>query len=642
MTVSPLVETLARSDGVRRVFLVGVFVAVAVACGAFVLDTSDAAPDPVPFEQTTDTGLAAEDMRELEEQNVAVPQVEVFNSQYEYVVGYRGVASAVTTMQESGHTRQFGYPIAVYVSDFTGTGVDVSGDGYLQAEADPAWVDATEAWFVVGSEARTTTDEVAVPFGERPAAAAFAEEHGGDVLDWSEVQTHPFDVDGAAVVREQVDDKHARADRWVADARQLLDRDGEVLEVGRDARTIQAALDAAPANATVRIPSGTYDETVVVERPVTIRGDNATIDGGGSGTVIEVRSDDVAVTGVTITGVGNETRAPEGATRGSSGETGSEWGQGIEQAYGHADAGLLAVETDRLYVDDVRVETPASGIALRDVGRAVVEETTVEGSDEWLDGFMGLVSIRSPVVVQNSTFVDGRDGIYTHRAHGSVVRNSRFEGNRFGVHYMYTSELLNANNVYRGQTSGGITIMTASTHNAVVGNDIRNAGSALTPSGSRSYIAGNVVANSTLGISTAASNSVYERNVVYGNEIGFRASSLRPTNRVVNNDIVANDEPVTASTGPLYLWSHQGVGNYWGGAQVRPGQGGYVPTDPIDGSQHRIGGTATLAASPAARLLDSLRDTTPGIRDATVMDTAPLSDPVRPDVLAALRGAGDG
>jgi len=135
---------------------------------------------------------------------------------------------------------------------------------------------------------------------------------------------------------------------------------------------------------------------------------------------------------------------------------------------------------------------------------------------------------------------------------------------------------------------------------------------------------------------------VYERNVVYGNDVGFRASSLRPTNRVVNNDIVANDEPVTTSTGPLYLWSHEGTGNYWGGAQVRPGQGSYVPTDPIDGNQHRTGGTATLAASPAARLLNSLRDTTPGIRDATVMDTAPLSEPVRPDVLAALRGAGDG
>ena len=662
--MTTVVKTLSQSNRVAQAVVLLVGVLVLVAAGSFVLSTDGATPGPVPFDQTTDTGIAAEDRQAFLAEGLSIPEAQVFYSQYRFVVGYTGVEHAVTALQQDGHEQQFGYPIAVYVSDFSATDVTLTDDGYLNTTTEPPWTDATDAAFVIDSEARTPTGETAVPFESESDAERFAAEYGGDVVEWATLQRHSFDIDDATVVRDRVSDQHAAADQYVADARELLSREPELV-VGEDGETVQETLDAAPTNATVRVPAGTYNETLNINRSVTLLGENATIRGDGNGSVIESTGEQVAIRGVSITGVGDSLDGSDASTPDAGDEpideaddptdgvdepidesdvpdpeeSEDDWDATVALAYGYADAGILADETTTLYVADVTIDTPASAILLRDVNQTVIENATVNGADEWLDGMMGIMSVRSPVIMQDSTVTGGRDGIYLHRAPESVVRNNTFLDNRFGTHYMYTSDSLTANNTLRGQDSGAVTIMTDSTRNAVVGNDMRDAATGITPSGSRSYIAENVVVNTRTAIATAASNSLYERNVVYGNEVGFAASSLQPTSRVTSNDIVNNDQQAATTTGPLYLWSHDGVGNYWGETTIA--QGTYTPTDPIQGNQHRVGGTTVLANSPAATLLDSFRDTTPGMREATVMDTAPRSEPVQPDLLAAIRGETD-
>jgi len=66
----------------------------------------------------------------------------------------------------------------------------------------------------------------------------------------------------------------------------------------------------------------------------------------------------------------------------------------------------------------------------------------------------------SRVTVTDSAFEGGRDGIYLHRADGSVVRNSTFTDNRYGTHLMYTGDALIADNAFRNELFGGITVMT--------------------------------------------------------------------------------------------------------------------------------------------------------------------------------------
>jgi parallel beta-helix repeat protein len=609
---------------------------IATAAGAFAVDLGSARPDAVPYAETVKLGVTAETEQAAEQEGAAIPRVEVFYSQYRYVVGYAGVAGAISALDAPGRERQFGYPLAVYASDYSGRSPDCA-DGTLTAATNPDWVSVTEARFVVGSRATLGGESVVVPFSDASDAAAFAEACGGRAVGWATLRRDPPAVPSAAGVQSDVDDRRRRADRRVAAAETLLDREVSVV-VGRDAPTVGAAVTAAPPNTTVVVPSGTYAERVTIEKPLTLRGRNATIDGGGAGTVIDVRADDVAVAGVTIRGVGDATRAENASA-------GGDWDAPIRRGYGEGDAGVAAVNVSGTYVRNVSVHTPANGVLLRRVPGAVVDDLRVEGSAEWLDGFMGVMAMHEPVVVQNSRVDGGRDGVYLHRAHGTVVRNNTFLDQRFGVHLMYTSGTLIADNVARGQIGSGVVIMTRPTANAVVGNDVRHAEGGIFVGGSRSYVARNVVVDTDRGLVSYATQTAYERNVLYRNRVGFAASTVVPSNRVVANDFVDNDRHATAGPGPLRIFTADGRGNYWEGAYDTAVDGGgsptldraYSPTDELDRRLHRTDAAVTLSAAPSVRGLRTFRGTTPGFRKASIVDLAPLRRPANPERLARAR-----
>ncbi|QSG02011.1 NosD domain-containing protein [Natranaeroarchaeum sulfidigenes] len=606
-----------------------------IAVGVFVADVDEAAPSPEPFDSVTTLGISQEDQRDAEHEDLSIPRVQVFYSQYEYVVGYYGVEQAVSTLDQPEHEQQFGYPLVVYVSNYGRTSVELTDEGYLTAETSTGWVDASDASFVVDSEARTPAGDAVVPFGTESAAAEFSSEYGGEVVDWAELRTRTFDVDSADIVRDGVDDQRAQADDRVDAVTPLLDR--EEVRTVEDGETIQEVIDDAPAGSTVNVEPGTYEETISIDKPLTLSGDDATIHGDGEGNVIEVRTDDVAIEGVHVEGVGNQTRDPDAATED---EDEDDWDANIESGYGHGDAGVHVVDASGVYIADVSIETPANGVLLRDAPDAVVDGIAVDGSEEWRDGFMGVMSMRSPGVVQNSTFDGGRDGVYLHRSHGTVIRDNEFYDSRFGVHLMHSSDSVIADNHARGHELAGLTIMTNPTHNAIVGNDVRESTHGILPAGSQSYVADNVVADNEYGITTSADQSLYEKNVVYDNDVGLRTGSILASNRVVQNDIIANDQHVDANIGPLRIWTFDGAGNYWDGAYGSSSGGvldrSYSPTDPVQSQLHRTDGAVTLAESPAARGLSELRGTTPGLRSGSVIDTAPLAEPANPETLATL------
>jgi len=73
---------------------------------------------------------------------------------------------------------------------------------------------------------------------------------------------------------------------------------------GADYYNIQDALNAANAGATVMVFQGTYQENIVISKSVTLQGngsDFSKIDGGGNGNVILVDSDNVTISGFTLT-----------------------------------------------------------------------------------------------------------------------------------------------------------------------------------------------------------------------------------------------------------------------------------------------------------------------------------------------------
>ena len=615
-------------------------VAVAVGCcffllvglGSFVLSPADSTPKPVDFDRTVGMGLTLEEQRALGE-NRLFPRVQVAYSQFPYVVGYRGISLAASEIDDPTVERQFGYPQAIY-AEAAPPDVSLDGSGTPVGEHTDEWIPAAKAHFVVGSEARVSSEPTSLAFADRNDAVGFASSYGGDVVGWDE--RDQFDVpqsDGASA-RDRIDTQQRAAEKTVAGVETMRDRPVGTV-VGEDDATLRTALDGAEPNTTIQLPAGTYDGPIEIDKPVTVRGENATIVGDGNGTVLTVTANNAAVVGPSIERIGDSLRA-EGSP---SDDNRGEWDRHTEEAYGYADAGVTAVDVDRLLVSDVEVETPASGIVLRDTERAVVDRVRVNGTDEWDAGFMGVTAIRSPAVVQRSTFEGGRDGVYTHRASGIVVRNNRFIDGRFGTHLMYTSDALVAGNCASGQVLSGVVIMTSPSGIAIADNVITDTEQGISTSGSDAYIGGNVVVGTDQAIQTSARNSLYADNTVVGNAVGFRASSVFPTSVVVRNDIANNERPVRATSGPLRVWSHNGEGNYWDGAAGLDRS--YSPTDPVDGRLHRTGSAQTLADAPVVRGLRTLRGSVPGMRGESVIDTHPRGAPANATRLEAARAIAD-
>ena len=633
---------------VARVLAV-LLAALVVASTAFVVDAGGGRPEPVPFEDTAKTGMTTTETARAEAGSHVVPTAQVFYAQYRYGVGYYGIGPLVDELGRPAADRPFGTPVAIYVRDFAGTGVEVAPGGYLRfpAPVEPSWVDANEAAYVVGSEARTPAGPAVVPFSSRPAAERFVRSHGGRVVGWDRLLGMGFGSDRGdqAALREAVAERRAWANRTVESTRAHLDRPTGAV-VGEDAPTLAAAVQAAPPNTTVRVPPGTYRTNLTVDKPITIRGaGRAThLRGDGTGSVLRVHSPGVAVADLRITGVGNSTMVEDVPGDGGAGD---EWDRRVQQGYAFGDAAVEFESANGSLVSDVAVETPASGVLVRWSDGLVVDGVTVNGSEDPYDGFMGVTAIHSRVVVEDSTFRDGRDGVYAHRADGMVVRRNRMTSMRFGVHEMFTSRTLLAGNAVR-ETDVGLVIMTRPTGNALVGNDVRESRTGLGVAGEASYVAGNTLASNTFGINVLTRRSRWERNVLAGNDVGARAGALVPTNRVVDNDFLDNDRQALASLGPRRVWSGEDGGNYWLGAPGRDRDGDgtidrtYHATGTVDSVTHEVAGAGTLARSPALTALRSLQGTIPGLRPTGVVDTAPRTRPARPDAAARLLGTANG
>ncbi|MEF8889883.1 MAG: NosD domain-containing protein [Haloferacaceae archaeon] len=614
---------------------VGVVVLLLALSPAFVLDTGGRA-EPAPFDDLVTVGETEAAVSAVEAAGGTIPRAQVRYARFEFAVGYYGVESLVSRLERPDHRRRYGRALSVHVTD-AGANARVGEDGILRTDGPRRWVRAESAHFVVGSEARTPAGPAVVPFAARADAERFARDHGGRVVGWAELRETATGTVGrsTAAWRETVAARSERADRTAAAAGPHRDR--PVAATVAPGESVAAAVARAPPNTTVRLEPGVHRVAdLVVEKPLTLRGaGRATVlRGDGNGTAVEFRADRSVLADLRVAGVGERT------TGNLSGVEG--WEERVRLAYATADAGVRFVRANRSLVADVGVRTGTNGVVFVDSPGGVVRETRIVGERPAIEGYMSVLAFRSRIVVQNTTVYGGRDGVYTHRSHGTVVRDSQMREVRFGVHTMYTSRAL-VQNVTVSGADVGVVVMTRPTGNAVVDVVATDADIGISLAGSRSFVADSVVYGADTGLQTATTGSRYVGNLLAHNQLGARAGALLPTNRVHGNAFVDNRRhAVDSPPGSLRVWT----GNYWTGAPGvdRDGDGAldraFRPTGTADGPASRVAGGPVLARAPAVALLRGTRATLPGFRRPGVLDPAPLAAPPSPPGprLAAARG----
>jgi len=261
--------------------------------------------------------------------------------------------------------------------------------------------------------------------------------------------------------------------------------DPSTIRVPTDFLTIQAAINAAQPGDTVFVLNGTYVENVIVNKTVSLVGENKSgtiIDGGGNGHIVNVTASNVVISGFTLRNSG-------------------EFSGGV-------------------YLDASR-NTTVSGNILRNSYFGV-----------WFDKSTG------NSVVSNTLF-NNTDAIYMTFSTGNFVEGNFLSNNTEGIRLEWFSNLNvfrrnfiinNADGVFIGKSVNNILVSNYISNN-IDGLFLSNAGFCT--------VNENVFANNTYGVSSFISNSsVFYRNNFLNNT--SQVFSFNSTDNVWDNGAEGN------------------------------------------------------------------------------------------------------
>ncbi|MFV0361372.1 nitrous oxide reductase family maturation protein NosD [Tropicimonas sp.] len=376
---------------------------------------------------------------------------------------------------------------------------------------------------------------------------------------------------------------------------------------------IAEALALAADGDVVRLGPGTYRETLLLDRPVHLTGEGATIDGGGQGSVITVTGPDVSVTGLAVVGSG------------SSHET--------------IDAGIkLTGGAMRAEIRDNILTGNLYGIDIHGATDAVVAGNTIEGRQDrrMNDRGNGVYVWNAPgSVVENNDIRFGRDGIFVNTSKRNIFRGNRFRDLRFAVHYMYANDSEVSGNISIGNDLG-YAVMFSNRVRVLDNISIRDREHGVMMNyANHGEVSGNYV-RETQEKCTFLYNA--NKNHFHDNHfercgIGLHFTAGSEGNRIAGNAFIGNRTQVKFVSSRWVEWSEDGRGNYWSdfvgydlngdGLADAP----YRPNDSMDHVLWTQPAAKLLLGSPAVQLVRWSQSAFPALLPGGVIDSHPLMQP---------------
>jgi nitrous oxidase accessory protein len=309
--------------------------------------------------------------------------------------------------------------------------------------------------------------------------------------------------------------------------------------------TLTAAIAAAQPGDTVLVGPGQYRENLVIEKPLVLVGrGNPHIIGLGKGDVIQIRADDVEVSGFTISGSGAQMLV--------------------------SDAGINVLGA-RARIRDNRVIDNLFGVYLRGAHEALVEGNTIRGRTEIDLGRRGAgvhLFDAQHNIIRNNLVSFVRDGVYFDHADFNIVEDNEFSDLRYGVHYMYCKSNKFFRNVFR-DSLGGVAVMYTDhvtfSDNQILNNRAgHNAFGLLLKDCLDSVAERNVIVNNVNGIFLDNSHrNRFLGNLIAYNDVGVMlyASSLQ--NTFGRNDFLGNLATLHTVGRADADWTPNGQGNHY-------------------------------------------------------------------------------
>ncbi|MCR9138274.1 MAG: nitrous oxide reductase family maturation protein NosD [Alphaproteobacteria bacterium] len=379
------------------------------------------------------------------------------------------------------------------------------------------------------------------------------------------------------------------------------------------------ALKSAEAGDRLRLLPGTHKGPVLIDKAVTLDGQGeATIEGDGTGSVINVTVPDVIIRGLTVIGSGSK-------------------GDG-------RDAGIsLGKKAAGAVVENNRIVGNLVGVDIRGSKGARVSGNVIEGrrGHRMNDRGNGVYVWNAPgATVTGNDIRWGRDGIFVNTSKDNVFSGNRFRDLRFAVHYMYAHDSVVSGNISLGNHLGYAIMYSDNVR--IEGNlsrGDRDHGIMMNYT-NKSFVSGNrieAVGDKCVFIYNAHKNRLRD-NLFEGCRIGVHFTAGSEKNEIVGNAFVGNRTQVKYVGSRWLDWSVDGRGNYWSDHAAFDLDGNgiadqvYRPNDVMDHVLWTQPAAKTLLGSPAVQLIRWSQSAFPALLPGGVMDQAPL---MRPSIPAA-------
>ncbi|MEZ4415698.1 MAG: nitrous oxide reductase family maturation protein NosD [Gemmatimonadota bacterium] len=385
------------------------------------------------------------------------------------------------------------------------------------------------------------------------------------------------------------------------------------VEPGGPLASLGAAVRVAAPHDTIRIRPGRYREpTVVVDRPLTLLGDEgAILDGEGSRALLVVRADSVTVAGLSFF------------------DTGISFTE---------DRAALLVEKARFCsIERNDFRNTFFGIYLANVGDCVVSGNTLTADAERETRAGNAIHLWYSLRVQitDNVITGHRDGIYFEFVEQSRVERNDSSGNlRYGLHFMFSNGCQYRGNRF-AHNGAGVAVMY--TRDVVLeDNDFdHNRGLAtfglLLKDITDTRIAGNRFRENSVALHAEGANRVEIReNEFLANGWAVQLMANSEDSRFENNNFAGNSFDVSTNSRRTRSFF---AGNYWDryhGYDLDRDGVGDVPFRPVRlfallAEQNRP--LLLLHRSVLVTLLDVAEEVLPVLTPANLVDVQPALEP---------------
>jgi parallel beta-helix repeat protein len=283
-----------------------------------------------------------------------------------------------------------------------------------------------------------------------------------------------------------------------------------VIYVPTNYPTIQEAVNQAISGDTIFVRNGTYYEHVVIDKRVSLIGENRNstiIDGEGTGNVIYIAANNVQISNFTI----------------------QNGGKGLYSS------GIFIDHSSGNNISHNTIANSSNGICLAYSAGNNISDNTVS---------------------------DNKYGISLYSSSNNDIYGNKATDNKYGVAlYSSSNNRVHSNNVLPNMIMG--IYLNSSNNNSISDNTISSnsyEGIRLDFS-NNSAISGNTISNNDYGIRLSSSdNNLVSGNTVTNNYYGVYVHLLSNNNIIYHNNFNNTDQVWTDS---MSAWSHHAEGNYW-------------------------------------------------------------------------------